>query len=533
MSNVFEMQSAGRTMPPVGRAQSRAIHRIVIGGILVVTLAASSVHAAPPTAEDLLADTFDKTTGVPFASTMLALIRTGEHTPQSPEALDARLSAIEALLRDMEPRLKLVEQRLLALENEVVKVSNINRLRTLQRISSELAEINTELRQRPADAGARAILEFRARQQADLIKNDPELDVWKLSDVIVAAEPVRTRFFVYPTFELYTLAIHTWLAAIELNSGTQPQRVVTQLGSFLRDHQAFLETRAGLPEILDKPVTLPENLHAAAFCRLEAVDTFSNAAGGCVFASVCIDAMAEKRVETDRQTITVQPPKAGTLCTSNPGQSVGLQGEDELRNAYGQELMAALADALARLATTGSLGDPFVGQFPNFIQTQIFSVPLGGPLLSSSAAAPGTLPAIPKCTPVIGGCSFGVQLSQKTGWTVANTNPKAVGGGGGFMTIRNNGNTLCLDVKNSAAAPAAPVVLWPCNGSASQVWNKVLAANAQYTLAAGNTTLCATVAPAAAPGNFQLTSRSLTLQTCNRGPLQQFSNSDGQIVGPH
>jgi len=519
MSNVFQMQGAKGTR----RTRARAIHRVVVGGILMVALAASSAHAAPPTAEDFLADTFDKTTGVPFASTMLALVRTGEHTPQSPEALDARLSAVEALLRDMEPRLKLVEQRLLALENEVVKVSNINRLRTLERISSELAEINTELRQRPADPGARAILEFRARQQADLIKNDPDLDVWKLSDVIVAAQPVRTRFFVYPTFELYTL---------ELNSGTQPQRVVAQSGAFLRDHQAFLETRAGLPEILDKPVTLPENLHAAAFCRLEAVNKFSNAAGGCVFASVCIDTMAEKRVETDRQTITVQPPKAGTLCTSNPGQSVGLKGEDELRNAYGQELMAELAGALARLATTGSLGDPFVGQFPNFIQTQIFSVPLGGPLLSSSAAAPGALPAIPKCRVVIGGCSFGVQLSQKTGWTVANTNPKAVGGGGGFMTIRNNGNTLCLDVKNSAAVPAASVVLWPCNGSASQVWNKVVAPNAEYTLAAGNTTLCATVVPAAGAGIFQ-DSRSLTLQTCNRGPLQQFSNSDGNIVGPH
>ena len=100
------------------------------------------------------------------------------------------------------------------------------------------------------------------------------------------------------------------------------------------------------------------------------------------------------------------------------------------------------------------------------------------------------------------------------------------------MTIRNNGNALCLDVKNSAALPAASVVLWPCNGSASQVWNKVVAPNAEYTLAAGNTTLCATVVPAAGAGIFQ-DSRSLTLQTCNRGPLQQFSNSDGNIVGPH
>jgi hypothetical protein len=202
-----------------------------------------------------------------------------------------------------------------------------------------------------------------------------------------------------------------------------------------------------------------------------------------------------------------------------------------LRNAYGQELMAELAGALARLATTGSLGDPFVGQFPNFVMTQIFSAPLAAPLLSSSGAAPGTLPSIPRCIALIGGCSFGVQLSEKTGWKTSTT--KTAPGGGRLVIISNNANAMCLDVKNSAAALAAPVVLFPCNGTASQVWNKVTAPNGQYTLAAGNTALCATVVPAAAPGNLQLQSRSLTLQACDRRPLQQFSNTDGQIVGPH
>jgi hypothetical protein len=169
------------------------------------------------------------------------------------------------------------------------------------------------------------------------------------------------------------LAITTWFAAIELNSGSQPQRVVAESGAFLRDHEAFLETRSGLPDLLDNPVNLPEHLHAAAFCRLEAVDKFSNTAGGCVFASVCIDTMADKSVETGRQTLTMQPAQAGTLCTTNPSQSEGLKGEEELRNSYGAELMAALAHSLSKLATTGSLRDPFVGQFPNFTQNQIFS----------------------------------------------------------------------------------------------------------------------------------------------------------------
>jgi hypothetical protein len=500
----------------------------------VASLILAPAQQANAAGEDILAGAFDKITGVPFASTMLAIIKQGESSPQSPAALDARLSAVEALLRNMEPRLRLVEERLKQLQSEVVKVSNINRLRKLQQVSAELSEINAELRTKPVDPGARAILEFRARQQADLIKNDPDFDLWKWSDITPANQAVRNRFLVYPSFELYGLAITTWFAAIELNSGTQPQRVVVESGAFLRDHEAFLETRSGLPDLLDDPVTLPEHLHAAAFCRLEAVDKFSNSAGGCVFASVCIDTMADTSFETGRQTLTLRPPKAGTLCTTNPSQSEGLKGEEELRNTYGAELMAALAHSLSKLATTGSLRDPFVGQFPNFTQNQIFSVPLDGPVLASIGAALGALPAIPRCIPVVGGCSFGVKLSQQTAWTVASTNPAAIGGAGGLSTIRHNGSGLCLDVKNSAAVAAAPLILWSCNGTPSQVWNLVKLNNVQYTLVAGNSKLCATVEPSAPAGNFQLNvARSLLLESCDRRDLQQFSNTDSTLVLPH
>jgi hypothetical protein len=521
-------------MQTVRCARSTAATGLVLSAMLIV----SPTDQAKGAAEDILAGAFDKVTGVPFASTMLAIVKQGESSPLSPAALDARLTQVEALLRDVDQRLHLVEQRLSQLENQVVKVSNINRLRTLQRIKAELSEIVAELQTKPADPGARAILEFRARQQADLIKNDPDFDVWKWSDITNPGQQdqaVRTRFLVYPSFELYSLAINTWFVAIELNSGPQPQRVVSESGGFLRDHEAFLETRGGLPEILDDPVTLPEHLHAAAFCRLEAVDKFSNNAGDCLFASVCIDNMADTSTETGQQTLHLQPPRAGTLCTASPNQSVGLPGEDDLRNKYGAELMAALAHSLARLATTGSLRDPFVGQFANFIQTQIFSVPLDGPMLAPRGAAPGAIPAIPKCIPSVGsgGCFFGVQLSQETGWTVANTNPAVVGGGGGLMIIRNNSSNLCFDVKNSSPASGAPVVLWSCNGSASQVWNLVKIDNVHYTLAAGNTQLCATVEPPAIAGSLPRERRGLLLQPCDRRDLQLFSNRDSKFVGPN
>jgi hypothetical protein len=503
----------------------RASGCLSVLALLLVPLAQPAT-AAP---EDILAGAFDAVTEVPFATIMLGIVRSGVEGPTTPETLDARLTAVEALLRDMEPRLRLVEQRLLQLQNEVVKVSNINRLRELQRIRSDLADINFELKTKPSDPGRRAILEFRAQQQADLLKNNVDFDIWKWSDV--QDDAVRTRFMVYPSYELYSAALATWFAAIEFNSGDRPQRVVFDLGGALLEHANFLESRVGFKDVEDSPISLPEHLRNAAFCRLEAVDRFANSAGQCVFASVCIDTMTDKSAETDRQTFTMRPPTVGTLCTFNPGQSVGLKGEAELRRSYGFELMAALSESLKRLASTGSLGEPFVGTFPNFVMTQIFSVPLDTPLLAPRGAVAGALPAVPTCVLVVsGGCA--TQVSEQTGWKISSMAPSG-GGATGLTEIKNNGSGLCLDVKKGAASAGADVILFPCNRTQSQTWNKRAVNNVRYTLASGSTSLCATVVPALPSRLGIQLKRGLFLQPCDGNALQEFSGSDSSPRGPN
>jgi hypothetical protein len=139
------------------------------------------IRAADVPVEDLLAKAFDETTGVPFASIMLGIIQAGAHSQQDPAVLDARLQAVEAALRSLTARFQIVEERLAKVENEVAHQANIQRLRKLEQVASELAEITAELRTKTTDPVARGILEFRARQQADLIKNDPDLDICSLS----------------------------------------------------------------------------------------------------------------------------------------------------------------------------------------------------------------------------------------------------------------------------------------------------------------------------------------------------------------
>jgi len=492
-------------------------------GLLAMSFA-SSVNAA---AEDWMAGAFDKITGVPFATTMLSVVRAGEESPLSPPALDARLSAVEKLLAEMETRLKVLDGRLKQVQDEVVKQANTNRLRELQRIRSDLEEINGALRTHPSDPSQRSILLLRARQQAYLLKDSIDFDIWKVSDVDASTQTIRTRFFVYPSFELYAMAISTLFAAIEFSAGDQPQKIVAEQGAFLREHATFLKTRAGFRELLDEPQSLPEHLSVAAYCRLEAVNKFADSTGSCVFASVCEDTMAGKSVETERQSLTMQPPRVGTLCTFNPAAAVGLKGERELRNAYGAELMAALATDLDRLGTFGSLREPFVGQFANFIHTQLFAAALEGPVLASRGATPGTLPAIPACMPVVGGCSFGVKLSQDTGWTVANSSP-------GVTTIRHDGSSLCLDIKNNIATQGAAVILFTCNGSPSQAWKKRMVNNVEFALATADGSLCATVEQASAGrGMFQKPDRGLLLQPCDGRALQTFSTSDGKSTPLH
>ncbi len=499
--------------------------------LLCLALVPALSRPAAGAPEDILAGAFDKVTGVPFATIMLGIVRSQATSPLDPAALDRRLTQVEQLLRQVAERLTLVEQRLAQLQDEVAEAANIARLTKLQAVATELALINAELKLHPADVGARGILQLRARQQADLLRQDPELNVWMFTDLVDRGTPtqsLRTRFMVYPTFELYSIAIATWFTAIEAQLGTQPQRVVAELAPFLRAHQAFLETRPGLPDVMDQPQTLPERMHAEAFCRWEAVDRFTNTSGDCTFASVCLDKMAGTQAETSRQVFHFDPPRAGTLCTTSPAQNVGLQGEAELRAAYGEELMRSQAVGLAKLATTGSLADPFVGRFANFILTQLFSVPLARPVLSSPSAGPGALPSVPSCIRLVGGGCGATTVSPQTAWRI--TSPPD--SGSDLSSVTNLGNSLCLDVKNGTPAVGVPVVLWTCNGGPSQRWRNV-SSGGVMTFEAGRSNLCATVVPGNTSRLALQLSRSLELQPCDRRALQQFSGNDGTIRGPN
>ena len=211
-------------------ARRLALPLVITGGLL-----ASSVTTAHAAGEEVITGAFDAITEVPIATIILGLMKEAASTSETPAVLDKRLSAVEAMVKDIEVRLKLVEARLGQLQNEIVKIANINRLREIQRIRSEVAEINAELRTHPTDESRRAILEFRAQQQVDELKNNVDFDIWQWTEIDPdsppAARTIVTKFHSFPAFELYSIAIATWFSALELHSGTEPQKIVSNSGA--------------------------------------------------------------------------------------------------------------------------------------------------------------------------------------------------------------------------------------------------------------------------------------------------------------
>jgi TolA-binding protein len=490
------------------------------------------------TAENLVAGSFDSVTEVPVASALLGILRGQESVPTTPENMVARLDKIEAILRDYGNRLSTLESQVAQLQSEVVKVENVNRIRELQRIAAEIQEIILELKTLPAGEANEAILEFRAQQQADSLKNNAGFDIWMLSDLVETTDPqtnaktslIRTEFHSEPAFDIYGMALLTWFAALELKYADRPQQMVEERRPKLREHSAFLRIRDGWHELRgdasSDPVTLREYLDTAEFCRLETSQKFADNQGNCVFSDVCIDRMAHKTSITGSETLVMNPPAANTLCTWNPDQPRNYPGEGELRVSYHSDLMDALAETLDRLATSGSELKQFIGTFPNFIHTAIYSTALDAPLRSPRGVLLGAVPSFPAC--LVLSCTLSSE-SADAHWKVSGQFA-----GTGLVTIANDQNGLCLDVKDSLLKANSDVILWSCNNTSSQQWVRTALTNQTYTLALKSGSLCATIKSGTSGlGRMVLRSTPLVLQPCVGSKEQTFSSVDNNITPPH
>lgn len=527
--------------PGRGRARMAARTRRTRRTAGALALALAAVQALPPAparadGTDLLAGLFDAVTGVPFATVMLGIVRQGATSASSPDVLGQWLVEVAQLLVQFDGRLRQLEQRVDQLQVEAIKAQNLARLREYQRLHDAIALINTELRTRPADPGRRAVLAAGAQQIADSMRDTPGFDLWMWTDLDARTNLLRTRFHVTPSFELYSLAVATWISTLAFLYPDRPQALIAAAGPALRAHADFLRTRPGWRDQWQPPERLPEYLESAVFCRPGALDTYADRDGACRFVTECVDGIDDKLATGAQFTLDIGRPTPGgsALCVWDADRAWDFPEQQALRDGHGEALMTALAATLDKLATSGSLAEPFVGTFPDWILSPVYAAPLDQPLQAPPAAAPGAAPMIAGCT-----LGLGCQLpaTGEAAWQI--------GSSSGVHTVRNHANGLCLDVQGNAPAAGAGLALWTCNGTPTQNWERrATSVQGKWTLALAGTNWCLTVPddpPNPPPGSIGFRVRTLfprrpvLLQACGGNPRQVFATqSESQPVrGPN
>lgn len=495
----------------------------------------AALMLAPPQAyadaDDILAGLFDAAAGVPFATTMLGIVRSGVSGPTTPAALDQRLSAVEQLLGQIDARMHQLEGRVDQLQVETVKTQNLARLREYQRLSGAIGLINTELKTHPTDNGRRVVLEASARQLADSIRDTPSFDLWMWTDVDKQTALLRTRFHVAPTFQIYSLAVATWFSTLSTLYGDRPLALVAEAGPALHKHAEFLRVRSGWRDHIQPPLALPEYLNTAVFCRPATMQKFADQNGSCRFGTECLDNIDGKVSQGAEFVLNMGQavPGAPTLCTWDPNRRWDFPSEPPLRDAHGEALMSALANALEKIATTGSLADQFVGTFPDWVLSPIYSVSLDQPLQAPLASTIGAVPVIASCS-MTTGCHL--PATKEAYWRLAVSSQ--------VHYVRNEGTSLCLDVKNNKIESGATLAMWTCNGTPTQSWVKQATTPGHWHLTSADGSLCVTVATDPPPGSVSSVprlarpQRSLSLEACNStNPRQEFANVDSTPVpGP-
>src|ERR1051326_555469 len=147
------------------------------------------------------------------------------------DPLGQAVQLIQQEIQKIEQDLQYVNTRLNELATKIAQVDNTNRWRTLESYNRQIASLAFRLSPPPADTRERESIAFDAGNLVDEFVNDP--DLWNWTDVQTTIErdefgnPVGAPVvsLLNPDFKshlalpIYTFAVMTWLAAIDLATG--------------------------------------------------------------------------------------------------------------------------------------------------------------------------------------------------------------------------------------------------------------------------------------------------------------------------
>jgi hypothetical protein len=285
--------------------------------------------------------------------------------------INNRLLILDQRMSDLENGLKRVQ-------NEQMLAENRDRVRFLKDRHQEIQDLVDELQRKATDSQAKRILASKAQRIAGRFLDDPDMDIWKWSDLRLRDQVMMPADFKpMPALEYYGIALVTWMAAIDNATDGEYEFVKRTYGPELQKHIAFLSVRKGWND-LGQPQTLPENIMTRVSCTMEPLFRQSQNRK-CLLADRCEDQIARVSTSTTQEVIM---PQNSDLCNV-PVTASARGSEAEMERMYGTEVMAKLAEKLSLIKDRGTVREGFVGTFDPSTQTAefLYAVQPNGDLL--------------------------------------------------------------------------------------------------------------------------------------------------------
>ncbi len=291
----------------------------------------------------------------------------------APDPVGDAIRRINERLDDHDVRLAALEVAVQKVQDSLFRIQNVARIRQLRQFKDRLQGILDRLQPASKDRNEKIALARDAQRLAENFLFDVDRDLWNWSDLVLkdhswqgmpmkAGRLLSPGFKPWPTLEYYTLALVTWMTAVEYAGEGDREWIKQTFGKEIQKHVRLLSIRPGWNSVSGTPETLPEEVR-------------SNIKGWfvpdkypekmvCHFTELTTNTIGREIRLVDSIPYAYPARSNDELCTVPAGfWKYPTQGEQDLEREYGTDLMWALADRLSRLRDYGTVREAFVGTF--------------------------------------------------------------------------------------------------------------------------------------------------------------------------
>lgn len=308
------------------------------------------------------------------------------------------LKSLQKQIEEIKAAITALDQRLDELVQQVAIESN---RQTLARLNDQLDSIRIQairLLDQPQDIDTAVEVANELGVIIDKFLR-ADFEIWRWTDVVEKnGQPALEigRFKNVPTLPVYLVGVLTWLTARErVVQANQRSRLDDDAGRISR-HLGAVSVRGNFDKYRDddagRPTTIAENMK----WRVRAFPIASNKFAEnrtCHFFYEVHNWMNGNHTRGDNFDIITDSD--GVLCTVDPFSLGAPNLELDWEIEAGVELMRLLATILGRVEATGTIREPFVGQFPTgqvFPPTVLYVIAQNGEIhwyRNDSSSQPG------------------------------------------------------------------------------------------------------------------------------------------------